>query len=192
MATKKLSPEIEALNNVIFALEGLDATHQSWVLETAASRFGINMRGFLKSQPNIQFQGVVKSPDLRDSEISPKDFLKAKDPKNDIQRAACLAFYLTYYRETPHFKSRDLSLLNMEAAGPRVNMSRAVNNAMNQNRYLAVAGGGRKQITTLGEEIVNALPDPEAVGLAEQKAKSTIRVRKTRKAKSKDKEVKKM
>lgn len=47
-------------------------------------------------------------------------------------------------------------------------MSRAVNNATNQSRYLAAAGHGRKQITALGEDVVNALPDQDAVKAVEQ------------------------
>ncbi len=183
MIAKKLVPGMEALNNVISALEGLETAKQTWVLETAASHFGFTLRGVSKPQGDTHRQGVGTTCDVDESEPTPKAFLKAKDPKNDIQRAACLAYYLTRYRDSAHFKSRDLSSLNVEAAGPRVNMSRAVNNAMNQNRYLAVAGGGRKQITSLGEEVVNALPDQEAVRLVEQKDKSASKkkMRKTKK-----------
>jgi hypothetical protein len=35
--------------------------------------------------------------------------------------------------------------------------------ATNTYRYLMAAGGGKKQITNLGEAIVEALPDREAV-----------------------------
>ena len=50
-------------------------------------------------------------------ELSPKEFLFQKQPKTDVERVACLAYYLTHYRGTPHFKTVDISKLNTEAAG---------------------------------------------------------------------------
>jgi len=47
--------------------------------------------------------------------MSPKDFLLEKQPRTDVERIACLAYYLTHYRATPHFKTIDLSILNTEA-----------------------------------------------------------------------------
>jgi hypothetical protein len=38
-----------------------------------------------------------------------------------------------------------------------------VANAVRQNQFLVPGQKGQKQITTLGEEVVNALPDQEAV-----------------------------
>ena len=35
--------------------------------------------------------------------MSPKDFLMEKAPNTDVERIACLAYYLTHYRSTPHF-----------------------------------------------------------------------------------------
>ena len=48
--------------------------------------------------------------------MSPKEFLLEKQPRTDVERIACLAFYLTHYRDTPHFKTLELSKLNTEAA----------------------------------------------------------------------------
>lgn len=173
---KGFSAEIKALNDVFSALEGLETADQMWVLETAASRLGVTLRGIsgvpTSSSPRTAFGTGVT---ISESEMTPKDFIRSKDPKSDVQWVACLAYYLTRFRETPHFKSRELSALNTEAAGPRINISRAVNNATNQNWYLTAAGGGRKQITTVGEDVVRALPDQEAVKLAEQNGR---RVRK--------------
>ena len=33
---------------------------------------------------------------------SPKQFLSEKQPRTDVERVACLAFYLTHYRDTPN------------------------------------------------------------------------------------------
>ena len=103
-------------------------------------------------------------PDQRISEgFSPKQFMSQKTPKTDMQRIACLAYYLTHIRKTVHFKTRDLTHLNIEAAQPQLsNPSAAVKNAA-AHRYLSPAGSGRKQITHVGEAIVKALPDFDKV-----------------------------
>lgn len=161
MATKKSMPlEIEALNTVLGAIGGLEPAEQTWVLQAAATRVGVSLGTGGPRQGTGSQAGI---PAARDLATEPKEFLRTKDPKNDVQRVACLAYFLTHQRGTAHFKSRDISTLNTEAAGPRVNISRAVNNATNQNRYLATAGGGKKQITSLGEDVVKALPDQETV-----------------------------
>ena len=101
--------------------------------------------------------------------MTPKQFLRQKSPQSDVQRVACLAYYLAYHRETGQFKTKELSALNIEAAGTKIgNLSQAVNNATKQSHYLAPAGGGNKQITSFGEDVVDALPDQQQVELVEQ------------------------
>src|SRR5580765_1118310 len=113
--------------------------------------------------PTQQPIGITGTPS---TEISPKHFMAEKRPKTDMQRVACLAFYLTHHRNIQFFKTRDLTDLNKEAAQPQMsNPTVAVRNATNQ-QYLAIAGGGSKQITTRGEEMVKALPDHERVKAA--------------------------
>lgn len=82
---------------------------------------------------------------------------------NETERVVCLAYYLMHHRDTPKFKTRDLTDLNRKAAQPRLsNPSVTARNATNQ-RYLTLAGGGHKQITAKGEDLVRALPDREKV-----------------------------
>lgn len=96
-------------------------------------------------------------------DLSPKLFMVQKRPVTDIEKIACLAYYLSYYRNTPAFKTEDLSELNREAQQVRLsNPSASARNAV-QFGYLSPAGGGRKQITTTGEAAVEALPDREAL-----------------------------
>jgi hypothetical protein len=178
MASKKFAPEVEALSDVLTALAPLQTDEEKrWVLETAATRLGMNVSGrhdfSTQGKTGLQSKTVVLG-----AGATPKEFMRAKDPKSDVQRVTCLAFYLTNFRETPQFKSTDLTALNTEAAGPRINTSRAVNNATNQNQYLAAAGRGRKQITGLGEDVVKVLPDQEAVKAAELQSARRKRRRK--------------
>lgn len=97
---------------------------------------------------------------------SPKTFMAQKRPKTDMERVTCLGYFLTRYRGATHFKTRDLTDLNKEAAQPQLsNATVAARNAVS-NQYLALAGGGSKQVTTRGEALVEALPDREKVKAA--------------------------
>ncbi|MET4922131.1 hypothetical protein P3L51_07150 [Streptomyces sp. PSRA5] len=98
---------------------------------------------------------------------TPRSFMSQKKPNSLVERIACLAYYLSTYRDTPHFKTSDLVSLNTEAAAPKFgNPSRDSDNADRQNGYLVTAGRGLKQITPRGEAVVQALPDREAVSAA--------------------------
>ncbi|MDT0434461.1 MULTISPECIES: hypothetical protein [Streptomyces] len=98
---------------------------------------------------------------------TPRSFMTQKKPNSLVERIACLSYYLSYYRDTPHFKTSDLVLLNTEAAAPKFgNASRDVDNADRQSGYLVTAGKRLKQITPRGEAMVQSLPDREAVAAA--------------------------
>jgi hypothetical protein len=74
-----------------------------------------------------------------------------------------LAYYLTHYKTTPRFKTKQLAAANIDAAQPKFsNPAVAVMNAAG-SKYLSAAGGGDKQITVLGEKLVDALPDRDKV-----------------------------
>lgn len=94
---------------------------------------------------------------------APKVFMVQKKPGSDIERIACLAYYLAHNRNTPEFKTEELTGLSREAQQIRLsNPSAAARNAV-QAGYLSPAGGGRKQITTIGEAVVEALPNRDKV-----------------------------
>ena len=85
-----------------------------------------------------------------------------KKPVTDLERITCLAYYLTHYRGTAHFKTLDLSKLNTEAAQIKLaNAANAVENA-SATGLLVPAGGGKKQLSAVGELYVQALPDRQA------------------------------
>jgi hypothetical protein len=82
-----------------------------------------------------------------------------KQPRTDVDKVACLAYYLSHYRDTPHFRTLDISKLNTEAAQVKFsNPAVAVDNAVKRN-FLVPAPKGNKQLSTLGEQFVQALPD---------------------------------
>jgi hypothetical protein len=101
--------------------------------------------------------------DLGDAE----EFLALKAPQTDVERVAVLAYYLKHAKGQRHFKTRELSDLNLEAAGPRLsNASYAASNATKKMGYLAAGPAGTKQITKRGEALVENLPDRAAAKAA--------------------------
>ncbi|HZZ29607.1 MAG TPA: hypothetical protein VFE46_16540 [Pirellulales bacterium] len=105
-------------------------------------------------------------------DLEPKEFIREKHPTTDVERVACLAYYLSHYRNLPHFKTLDISTLNTEAAQPKFsNPSVAISNAL-RTGYLAESSRGHKQISAAGENFVMALPDREAAKHAMDRARS--------------------
>jgi len=129
-------------------LQGLVSVYNlSTLISSGDARFGHKREGIPFSDEKI---------------VSPKEFLFQKRPQSDVERVATLAYYLTHYKDTPHFKTLDISKLNTEAAQAKFsNAAYAVDNATKQG-YLVPAIRGNKQLSAAGELFVAALPDREA------------------------------
>jgi len=117
MKNHKIQADVAALGTVIDALDPLEADKRLWVLQTAASRFSLTM--------NPTVSGGGKPPREADTpagpgtdkiaggaDASPQSFIRAKNPTTDVQRIACLAYYLTKHRNTTRFKTKQLTDLN--------------------------------------------------------------------------------
>lgn len=181
MKTTSLRPDVAALGIVLDALDQLDDQQRVWVLQTAASRLSLKIdRSALDARSTREdADAKIKPGDAADQssgEMSAKGFIRSKNPQSDVQRITCLAYYLTKFRNTRYFKTKDLSELNAQADCPKLsNPTVAVNNARKE-KYLTPAGEGNKQLTNQGEDLVEALPDQEKV----RSLKSKTRVRKKR------------
>lgn len=159
---------IEALQSVISALQVLGPEGRARVIETVATFFGAQ-QPHLTSSPRSSHNYPAGSPSetarpafSADLAMTPKEFMMAKEPRTDVERVACLAYYLTHYRDQPAFKTLDLSKLNTEAAQPKFsNAANASNNAVKMG-YLAPATKGQRQLGAAGERFVQALPDRAA------------------------------
>ena len=148
----------EVLQQVIAALSKAEPTSRSKILQTAATFFDI--RPTVTSSPLPPPQQSEPSGDFsEDRSISPKDFIHDTAPQPDPERVTCLAYYLTHYRATPHFKTLDISKLNTEAAQVKFsNAAWSVENAAKKG-LLVPAPRGHKQISSFGERFVLALPN---------------------------------
>lgn len=110
--------------------------------------------------------------------ITAKQFLVEKEPRTDVERIACLAFYLTHYADTPHFKTLDLSKLNTEAAQSKFsNAAVSVENATKMGYLVPAPTRGHKQVSAAGERFVQALPDRDAAKAAMNAIRSRMRKR---------------
>jgi hypothetical protein len=146
------------LPEVIAAFQKVSPEGRKTLLNTVATFFGIHPGGL----PVTTSASSGPSSFSEDRTMSPKEFLRQKQPRTDVERVACLAYYLTHYRDTPHFKTLDISQLNTEAAQTKfANAAKSVNNASSYG-YLGATTKGNKQLTAAGESFVEALPDREA------------------------------
>ena len=170
--------ELEVLRVVKEALAPLGSDERQRILKYVSEIYDLNVRaepprtvGYDRQIPSTQSRDRDMSFTDRTS-LSPKDFLHEKDPQTDIERVACLAYYLSHYRDTPDYKTLDISKLNTEAAQLKFsNPAYAVANATNAG-LLTSAQKGKKQISAIGERFVDALPDHEAAKLLLRSSRS--------------------
>lgn len=160
--------EFQALQAVIAALQPLDGESRGRIVDTVSTFFSLGSPRFTattrRDPPEVTSHEGAHAPYpsfSQDMTMSPKEFLFQKQPRTDVERIAVLAFYLTHYRDTPHFKTLDLSKLNTEAAQPKfANTANSAGNAVKQG-YLVPSTKGNRQLSAAGERFVSALPDRE-------------------------------
>jgi hypothetical protein len=158
--------ELDAFNRIVSSIQGLpDKETQVRVVKSALTFLGWTD---VLPKPTGQISVEASSPSSfsEDRNQTPKEFLFEKKPVTDIEKITCLAYYLTHYQNTPHFKTLDLSKLNTEAAQSKfANAAVGVENATSAG-LLVHAGKGNKQISAAGELYVQALPDRDAAKAA--------------------------
>lgn len=174
----------DILSKVLDLLTGLAPESRQRLIETVATFFNTGITSQVVGAPRSHVSRSGGAPSSssfsEDRSLDPKEFLLQKNPQTDVERVACLAYYLTHYRGIPHFKTADISKLNTEAAQVKFsNATVSVNNATKLH-YLTTAGKGNKQITSIGEQFVLALPDRDAAKAVMAKARQRRRHRKSR------------
>jgi hypothetical protein len=159
--------ELDAIKTALDALWPLDAEARARAIAGIAGALGVQQSSASPSGVRPLLGGGPAANGAPGELGTPREFLAMKSPRTDIERITCLAYYLTYARNTPHFDTKELSELNTEAAGARFsNASYTASNATKKSGFLTAAPGGKKQITPRGEALVNALPDRQAVEAA--------------------------
>ena len=180
--------DVEVLSTIVGLLKKLEPDAQQRILHSVQTFLAIPSQRDAQSPTHVKalqssFLSTSPTDFSRDRTLSPKEFIRDKHPITDGDRVTCLAYYLTHYRDTPHFKTVDISALNTEAAQPKLsNPSVAVENAT-KGGYLVAGTKGNKQISSAGEKYVELLPDREAAREALQSIR-TKRITKKRKLKT--------
>ena len=177
-------PDSEVLANLVSFFERADPESRERLFQTLGTFLGFSAaakrQDTVYDGPTGKVAATVANF-TEDRSLTAKEFLSQKQPLTDVERVACLAYYLTHYMNTRHFKSVDISRVNTDAAQIKFsNAAVAVENATSYG-YLVPAGKGFKQISALGEEYVTALPDRDAA-----KAVISRRRRPRRKSKKND------
>jgi hypothetical protein len=180
--TDNIQDDVEVFTNVITSLKRLDPEGRKRVFDAVATFLGLERRTGSTATIAWADKPATALPESgsfsEDRSLSPKDFMMQKQPRTDVERIACLAYYLTHYRDTPYLKTLDLNKLNTEAAQVKLsNAAYAVNNASKLG-YLVPAANGHKQLSAVGEQFVQALPDRDAARLAMTNARKKRRARK--------------
>jgi hypothetical protein len=163
--------DFDTVAQIIRVLEPLDDEGRRHALATVATWFKVPLIGHAGRTGGAVREathGNSKSmaPEERFSgreEVGPKEFLLEKDPRTEVERLACLAYYLTHFRNAPHFKTVDLSRLNTEAAQRKMsNPTSTAKNAMRDGFLVPAPKAGYRQLSAMGERYVQTLPDRDA------------------------------
>jgi hypothetical protein len=145
--------EQEAISAIFQVLNGLDEESQQRVFQTVAAYYQFPSSAQRRAAIHTSDQ-TLPGPFSEDRSMSPKTFIIQKQPETDVERVACLAYYLTHYRDIPHFKTLDISMLNTEAAQRKfANATVSLENATKMG-YLVPATKGNKQLSAAGEVFV--------------------------------------
>jgi hypothetical protein len=165
--------EVQVLSQLVNAMRPLDKEARIRLFRTLATFYDIPLsdrqsKGHIASS---QSESTALAAPTQPSELSPKQFLFEKKPITDVERVACLAYFLSHHRGTKFFKTLDISKLNTEAAQVKFsNPAQAVDNATKAG-LLVPAEKGQKQVSAIGEQYVEMLPDRTAAREAVEHAR---------------------
>lgn len=93
-------------------------------------------------------------------------FVSRKKPADLYQRIAVIAFYLKFKEGKDEFKNSEIDKINTaQARQPKIgNIADVIAKAQNRHKFLTRGiSPATHQLSTLGEEIVSALPNQEEV-----------------------------
>ena len=154
-----------ALVSVIKALEPLTDVDRQWVLQAASSRWNLKLPAASGGAAANASSEALRSATQTQTPLEGKvrEFIRAKKPTSDVQRVACLIYFLAKTTNKEGFISKEINQAHIDSGGSKINLPRALDNATRRSKFISNRGGKEKQLTPLGEDIVDALPDQQKV-----------------------------
>lgn len=178
-----LNDKLKAIEAIVKALEKLEQEDRQEV-----ANFALKQAGVLKHAgvDGSETDGVGTNRGVDNVNVSIDRFVSGKKPLDQYQRVAVLAYYLKYKEKIDEFKNKQLTDADIKARQPKriINMADVIAKARARYGFLTKGRGpATQQLTTLGEDVVRALPDQSVVKQLTDETKS----RKPRRGTKKDK-----
>jgi len=151
--------ELNAMGVIIKELESVPKERQSAVLRYVSERMGVKFETPGNTGTAPPFEETSGGGE------SIKLFVDKKKPKNNYQAIACLAYYLEKWKGVEEWSNKDIEDANKAARRTAIaNIPRDIVDTKNKYGFIRDGSDHTKKIlTTLGEKVVEALPDQGAV-----------------------------
>ena len=156
--------ELKAIGNIIKELEGISKERRETALKMVVDFLGI---GISSVKPQDQKPPLTVGVSSQGAPMdSIKNFIDHKNPINNYQLIACLAYYLEKKQNIKAVGAKEIRDANAEARRPSIsNIPRDLTDATRKFGYLTKASTDKrkKMLTSQGEKVVDLLPNQEDV-----------------------------
>jgi hypothetical protein len=184
--TTQAQDDLEAVRNVVKALEGFQATDQERIIRWAREKVGLPLGGSSETPGSAGATPPPAAQPLQNKDI--KSFVRAKNPQSDNQFAATVAYY--YRFEAPEGQRKEsITATDLTEATRMVDRDRIARpaqtliNAHLQGLLDKTGERGSYVINTVGENLV-AMPLPGADSSTKSAGKRSRRATSTKKVSS--------
>lgn len=165
--SSKLSAKLKAIEVVVKELQKLDEGDRQDVISFALKHVGLTNNpastNIGSPQPGQNTSGNSLAVGL---DMGIDRFVSSKKPKDQYQRVAVIAYYLEHKENKKEFKNAEMAKANtVDARQPKIaNIADVIIKAQNRYKFLTKGmGKATHQLSTLGADVVEALPDQEKV-----------------------------
>jgi hypothetical protein len=147
--------KLEAIGKVIGILKDFGPYDITDIVAFALKHVGV---AETISMPSPRNQLGVNSDMVENETLA--EFVHKRNPKNEYQRIAVIAYYLMKKKNLSVFMARDIADANAEARQPRFsNLSTSINRAVTRYKYLTSTKRGEYRLGVDAEKMVEVLPD---------------------------------
>ncbi len=166
--SSKLSAKLKAIEVIVRELQKVDNGDRSQVVLFALKHIGLTNITPPTTNPNSPQSGqnIGGGNSAVGLDMSIDRFIRDKKPKDQYQRVAVIAYYLEHKENKKEFKNAEMATVNTKDArqSPIRNIADVITKAQNRHKFLTKGmGNATHQLSTLGADVVEALPDQEKV-----------------------------